>query len=123
MVKLIFFIFPILVFSQQNIERLNIDCGVYNTIEKGNHIVIDTLSFNTKSLFLIQDNATLKIKKVIGTGQILRGGIGGAPTVNGIDRYPEDASPTVTLIGCPEDFNSLEIGENIDVVFVFDNCN
>ena len=106
-------------------QNMNIECGQDNTVrEQNTPIQIDTLFFNgCQRGFLIQDNAILFLKEVIGIGEIRRGGKAGAPMSGGIDRFEGDANPMIVLIGCPSDFDTLEIGPYIDVTTITDFCN
>ncbi len=102
--------------------NLFVTCDADNIIRDGQHVYIDTLFFES-SILLMQDNSTMKIRNIVGTGRIIRGGIGGAPTINGIDRYPTHAPPNITLIGCELKFNSLTIDEEkIQTINILNNC-
>jgi hypothetical protein len=122
--------FIILLFCTSTYAQvLNIDCDstnvitALNTPDSSNIVVVDELMFSCAKILLIQDNAVLYVFSLQGTGKIIRGGKGGAPTVNGIDRFEGDANPMIVLIGCEGEFNNLEIGENIDIVKITDWCN
>ena len=104
-----------------NAQNLTMSCEVNNTILHEVIIKVDTLKFDVNKPLLIQDNAILYINVVEGFGYIQRGGIGGAPTVNGIDRFKGDKNPIIKLMGCPGDFTNLKIRENIDIKYYCNN--
>jgi hypothetical protein len=104
-------------------QNIVVECGQPNTIYHKSITVVDTLRFTCAKTLLIQDSAVLYVFKVEGSGLIKRGGIGGAPTINGIDRFVDDANPMVVLVGCEGDFSNVEIGSNIDLVTITELCN
>lgn len=121
MKKIVFLIF--LSSALLNSQNKYVTCDAYNTVTSEMNICVDTLFFNCQRSFLIQDNAIMRIKNVVGIGEIKRGGKAGAPTINGIDRFEGDASPTIILDGCSFKFNNLEIHENISITYINNYCN
>jgi len=62
---LILLLFSGALYSQQNLE---LTCGF--TVEDGQSLVIDTLSFSCSQVLLMQPNSKITINKVVGTGEL-----------------------------------------------------
>ena len=100
------------------------DCETNRIIQRGEIICVDTLSFTCSRMLPMFDNSIITIYNVVGVGEIIRADSGGGVRIDslGIDRRLGDANPMVILIGCESDFTGLEIGNNIDITEIFDNC-
>tara|TARA_R110001632_G_scaffold62679_1_gene150428 strand:- start:588 stop:983 length:396 start_codon:yes stop_codon:yes gene_type:complete len=109
-------------------QEIMVNCETDNVIEAlptpnaDNIKIVDKIIFDCGNTLMLQDNIVLYIWKVEGFGRIIRGGKGGAPTINGVDRFEGDANPMIVLIGCEGAYNDLQVFENIDVVYVTNNC-
>ena len=115
-------LFTILIFLFANslvCQNLVVTCQGQDIIETRTHHLYETVSFeDCGATLLMRDSSTIKIYRVEGSGFISRGGLATAPTINGIDRFQGDENPMIVFIGCVGDFDSITIGENIDVTYL-----
>lgn len=117
MKKLIYILLLFLSLTAQP-QNFIVDCGLTNRIERNTVIEIDTLDFRCAKYLLVQDNAVLYIKTVIGNGIIQRSDAGGGIHVEAlnIDRRPGDANPTIVFWKRPEDYE-VTLSTNLDVTY------
>lgn len=100
-----------------------VECGERNTINRDSVKVFSKLKFTCARILLVQDGSKVVIYNVEGVGSILRGGCAGAPTnAEGLDRFNGDSPPIVVLVGCASDFENLTIGENINLIEDYYDC-